>query len=270
MADAVPRERDRALRGMRVLVTRPRHQSDAIAALIEARGGTALRFPAIEILPARDPDRARAAMACLDDYSMVIFVSPNAVHHGLALREAGPVRARVAAVGESSAAALERAGIRSVLRPEGSASSEALLALPALARDAIAGSRVLIVRAEGGRPLLGCTLGKRGARVTYAEVYRRAKPQIDASAIAERGGAGGIDTVVATSVRGLDNLFEMLGGSGTDWLKRAGYVVISERLAAHARSLGVERPPVVAVRADDEALVEALIRWRALHADDTK
>lgn len=269
MVEALPGVRDRALAGLRVLVTRPRHQSEALAALIEARGGTALRFPAIEILAARDEEAASAAMADLDSYSMLVFVSPNAVSHGLALAAALPARARVAAVGESSAAALEQAGIAPVLRPAGDASSEALLALPELAEDAIDGARVLIVRGEGGRELLGCTLSKRGARVTYAEVYRRAKPAADASDVAERGRAGGIDAVVATSVRGLDNLFEMLHEGGTDWLTRVGYVVISERLAAHARSLGAEIPPVVAARADDEALVDALIRWRALHGGGT-
>ncbi len=57
MSDAAAGVRDRALAGLRVLVTRPQHQSDALAALIEARGGTALRFPVIEILAARDEDQ---------------------------------------------------------------------------------------------------------------------------------------------------------------------------------------------------------------------
>jgi uroporphyrinogen-III synthase len=268
MADAAPRDTSPRLAGMRVLVTRPRRQSAALAALIEAHGGTAIRFPVIEILPVRDPQAARAAMAALDDFSLVIFMSPNAVEQGLALVKGVPRRARIAAVGEGSAAALGQAGMRNVLRPADGASSEALLALPELGADEVAGSRVLIVRGEGGRQLLGGTLSKRGARVTYAEVYRRARPEGDAGGVAERGRTGGIDAIVVTSVQGLENLFEMLGGGDAEWLERAGYVVISERLATRARAMGVRGEPVVAARADDEALVEALMRWRAGHADD--
>jgi uroporphyrinogen-III synthase len=173
-----------------VLVTRPQHQSAPLASLIESQGGIAIRFPAIEILAPRDPDAARALMGGLDDFALVIFISPNAVREGLALAKRRPRRARVAAVGEGSAVALERAGFEHVLRPAEGASSEALLALPELDRDTLAGSRVLIVRGEGGRGLLGCTLSQRGARVTYAEVYRRARPRLDAAGVVEQGRAG--------------------------------------------------------------------------------
>jgi uroporphyrinogen-III synthase len=270
MADAARGDAAPRLAGLRVLVTRPRDQVAALAALIEAQGGTAIRFPVIEILPARDARAARAAMARLDEFSLVIFISPNAVRHGLALVDSMPVRARIAAVGESSAAALEEAGLQAVLRPADGASSEALLALPELGGASVAGCRILIVRGEGGRQVLGCTLSKRGARVTYAEVYRRARPDVDAGGVVERGRAGGIDAIVVTSVQGLENLFDMLGEGGTGWLERAGYVVIGERLRARARDLGVKEEPVVATRADDEALVEALIRWREAHVDAGK
>lgn len=267
MAESAARDMSGRLDGLRVLVTRPRHQSATLAALIESRGGTAIRFPAIEILPARDPDRARALMAGLDEFSLVIFISPNAVRQGLALAGVVPRRARVAAVGEGSAAALAQAGIENVLRPSGAASSEALLALPELAPERLEGSRVLIVRGEGGRELLGRVLGERGARVAYAEVYRRARPEIDAGNIIRQGRAGAIDTVVVTSVKGLENLFEMLEDSDAVWLERCGFVVASDRIASRARELGVREPPVVAAGADDEALVEALVRWRTAHPE---
>ena len=264
------REPTPALAGLRVLVTRPRHQSVDLEARIEALGGTAIAFPVIDILPVRDSRAARDIMSKLDEFSLVIFVSPNAVEQALALVDSAPLEARVAAVGESSAAALERAGFHPVLRPSRGASSEALLALPELSAGAIAGTRVLIVRGEGGRQLLGCTLSKRGARVTYAEVYRRAKPDVDAHGIVAQGQDAGIDVIVVTSVQGLDNLFEMLGEGGRGWLERAGYVVISERVAAHAHELGVRDEPMVAARADDDAFIDALIEWRAARLHDRK
>ncbi len=268
MVDAAAR--DCALAGLRVLVTRPRRQSAGLVALIEKHGGTAIRFPVIEILPTRG---SRAALASLDDYALVIFVSPNAVEHGLALMDTARAlesRALIAAVGESTAAALEQAGFDAVLRPAQGSSSEALLALPEFDGKAIAGSRILVVRGEGGRQLLGDTLSKRGARVTYAEAYRRALPAVNGGGLADRGKNGGIDTIVITSVEGFENLFTMLGKGSAVWLKEAGYVVISERLAVHARALGIKNQAVIAARADDEALLEALVRWRAAHSDDGK
>lgn len=270
MAEARPALR--SLAGLRVLVTRPRHQSDGLVSLIEARGGVAIRFPVIEIVPARDPEAirsAREALTALGDDGVAIFVSPNAVEHGLALA-GGPAnfRGRIVAVGESTAAALEAAGFRSVLRPSEGASSEALLALPELAAKALAGCRIVIVRGEGGRPLLGDTLSRRGARVAYAQVYRRERPPGGASEVAEvaeLGAAGGIDAVVVTSVEGFDNLFDLIGEARGSWLREAGYVVVSQRLAEHARSLGISQAPLVAAGADDDALLEALARWRGLH-----
>lgn len=253
------------LAGLRVLVTRPRHQSDGIVSLIETGGGAAIRFPVIEILPARDPRAARAVLSNLEDADLIIFVSLNAVTHGLALMGTAPLRGRVAAVGESTAAALEAAGFGPVLRPDEGASSEALLALPELGAKSVAGTRIVIVRGEGGRPVLGDTLSKRGARVAYAEVYRRARPSDDAGELARLGAAGGIDVVVITSVEGFDNLFALLGETAAGWLRRVGYVVASERLAGRGQELGIEERPLVAAGADDEALLDALVAWRAAH-----
>ena len=277
MVDAAARGSGGALAGLRVLVTRPRHQSAGLVALIEKCGGTAIRFPVIEILPVHEPRTARLILASLDDFDWVIFVSPNAVEHGLALMDiqrARQTRARLAAVGASTAAALEQAGFACVLRPAASASSEALLALPELQGDAVAGSRILIVRGEGGRPLLGDTLSKRGARVQYAEVYRRGRPALDDDGLAkcgiDGGSDGGIDTIVITSLQGLENLFALLGDGAHGWLRQAGYVVVSERLAAHVHALGIVHQSVIAAGAGDEALIEALIRWRATYPGNGK
>ncbi len=267
-----PGSRGDALDGLRVLVTRPRHQSAGLARLIEAHGAAALLFPVIEIVPAPDPQAAQALLRSADEFALVIFVSPNAVTHGLALLNPAAAdfgRARLVAVGESSALALRQAGFDGVLCPARGASSEALLALPEFAATELAGKRVLIVRGEGGLALLGDTLSKRGARVTYAEVYRRALPKSNAvgRGLAERGAHGGIDTIVVTSAQGLDNLFTLLGEQARPWLKEAGYVVASDRLADHADALGIMERPVVAAGADDDALLAALIRWREAHSD---
>ena len=50
-----------SLAGVGVLVTRPRHQADELAAAIEAEGGQPVLFPALEILARPDADVARDA-----------------------------------------------------------------------------------------------------------------------------------------------------------------------------------------------------------------
>jgi uroporphyrinogen-III synthase len=54
--------------------------------------------------------------------------------------------------------------------------SESVLALPAFQAPAVAGRRVLILRGDGGRDLLGDTLRARGAEVEYLTCYHRNGP----------------------------------------------------------------------------------------------
>ncbi len=253
---AIAQER---LTGLTVLVTRPVHQADRLCALIETEGGTALRFPTLAIRPPTDPAAAAARLARLADYDLAIFTSANAVDQALALLPAGlpsgPLRA---AVGKATADALARRGWPAELVPT-VFNSEALLELPALRQ--VAERRALIVRGEGGRPLLGDMLKARGARVDFAEVYRRGRPDTNPGELRERGARGEIHAVIVTSNETLRNLFEILGEPGQQWLPHTPLVVISGRTRDLARELGFQRP-IMARKASDEAIVQALLRWR--------
>ena len=71
------------LQGKRILVTRPAEQADGLAARIAAQGGQAVRFPLIGILPLEDGRELDELAARLDAFTLALFVSPNAVAHGL-------------------------------------------------------------------------------------------------------------------------------------------------------------------------------------------
>lgn len=221
----------RALAGRRILVTRPLELAQGLAALIREAGGEALVYPALEIRDVADPAAARALIARLDEFDLAVFVSPTAV--GKALELAGgapwPAALRVAAIGAGTRRALEAQGFREVIAPAGREDSEALLALPALARV----RRVAIFRGEGGRELLGEALAARGAQVEYAECYRRARP---AAAPAPEGR---LDAVCVSSGEVLRNLVEMLG---RERMARAPLVVPNARVAGIARALGLREP----------------------------
>lgn len=246
-----------ALEGLGVLVTRPANQAEGLCRLIESAGGRPLRFPALEILGPAHPEQAKALLARPCDW--LLFVSANAVEFALQLFRGLPTGARVGAVGQATASALAAAGHPVDLVPEGSFDSEALLASEAMNR--VAGQRILIVRGEGGRALLGDTLAERGATVAYAEVYRRTCPDIDPAPLLARWDRD-VQSVVATSGEILDNLLAMLGDAGRERLLRTPLVVVSPRVAEQAAQLGFSRI-AVAARAQDEAIVAALCRLRA-------
>jgi uroporphyrinogen-III synthase len=230
------------LTGKRILVTRPRELAQGLAALVAGAGGEPVLYPAIEIAEPTAPSAARALLARAGEFDLVVFVSPSAVRCAAALRAAPwPAGLRTAAVGEGTRRALEDAGLREVLAPRGRADSEALLALRELER--LHGARVLIVRGEGGRELLGEALGARGARVEHAVCYRRVRPVAPAP-------AGALDGACASSAEALENLVALLG---VERLREVPLFVAHERVARRARELGIERP-VLAGPADAQML----------------
>jgi len=257
------------LEGIGVLVTRPADQAGGLCALLEAEGANVVRFPVIEMRAPRDEAALRALLARLDEFDMAVFISTNAVNRGLppVLAQGGlPAHLKVAAVGRRTAEELEKFGRPADILPERQFNSEALLALPEM--QDVAGSRVIIFRGEGGRELLGDTLTARGAEVQYAEVYRRAKPEVDAHALLGHWERGEIDIIIVTSNEGLENLVEMAGAAWRRWLFGTPLLVMSERTAQLAQWLGFTRAAVVAAQASDAGLVSALQAWCAGRSGD--
>ena len=235
--------------GRGVLVTRPARMAAALAERIERAGGRAIVFPAIAIEALPRP----AVLDRLADFALAIFVSPTAVECALAAAPSWPRSEPVAAVGDGTRRALERAGFGHVVAPREGADSEALLALPELAR--FDGQRVLIVRGAGGRDLLASALAARGCPVELAECYRRVKPSADSRPLLEAWDAGRVDAVTVFSREALDNLVPLVGEPR---LRAIPLFVAHERIAAHARRRGLQ--PIVA-GAGDDAMLERLVAY---------
>jgi uroporphyrinogen-III synthase len=225
------------LAGLGVLITRPAAQAAGMRERIAEMGGVPVLFPTLAILPPRDTEALARHLADLAKRDLAIFVSPTSVEHGLAAIPAWPAGLRAAAVGQGTAAALRAAGIANVLAPTDGGDSEHLLALPELA--AMNGRRVLIFRGEGGRELLADTLKARGARVDYAECYRRGLPETDPTPLLALWRRGGIQAVTVLSSEGLDNLFTLLGADNADLIRATPLFAPHPRIAHHARGLGV-------------------------------
>ena len=196
---------DASLAGISVLVTRPEHQSSELVAAVEAAGGNGVLFPVIEIQP-RGQEAIEAEAAALPEPDITVFISSNAVRHGLTW--AGGA---IAAVGPATAAALDHGGRTVDIRPAQGYDSESLLGEPAF--NDIADKSVRIVRGIGGRELLADTLRSRGATVDYLEVYARGLPQHPPATIerlARQFANGEIQVVTIMSVETLRNLIALL------------------------------------------------------------
>ena len=243
-------------------MTRPREHAAALAALVEAAGGRALVYPAIEIEDPADPASALRVIGNLEQFDLAVFVSPAAVRKSFELikkaRAKWPGSLRAAAVGQGSRDELDRHGVRGALAPDSGADSESLLALPEMA--GVAGKRIVIFRGEGGRELLGETFAARGAKVEYAVCYRRVRPRIDVRPLLAAWAKGEVHAVTVSSSTGLANLQAMLGEPGRGVLAGTPVFVPHPRVAEEARRLGAGAPVVVAGPADAE-MMERLVAY---------
>lgn len=243
-----------SLHGRAILVTRPADQASALAGAIEQRGGSAVLMPTIEIRPRALSAEGAAVLADLAQCDFALFISANAVTHGLRHVTAWPAALPALAVGQATARALERHGITQVIMPDDGADSEALLRLPALSK--VRGRRIVIFRGAGGRELLANTLRQRGARVDYVETYERLAPMTDPAPVVRLCENDALHAICVSSAQGIENLFAMAGEHGAACLRRLPLFVPHPRLALHARSIGVHQ--VIVCAPGDEAMVAAL------------
>ena len=254
---------DLPLAGLKVVVTRPRDQALQLAQKIEQAGGVPLLFPLLDITAAHDTDTLNEQIARLGQFDLAIFISPNAVHYGIAaIRAAGdiPPKLKIATVGQGSAKALRESGIVNVIAPAERFDSEGLLALPELQN--VSGWRVMILRGDGGRELLGDTLRERGATVEYAACYQRSKLQQDKGVLLDAGP----DAISVTSSEALGYLWQMLNENDRAVLRNTPLFVPHARIAMLAHEQGWSHVQVTA--SGDDGMLSGLITWAHQRASD--
>jgi uroporphyrinogen-III synthase len=245
---------DAPLEGVGVLVTRPEAQAGDLVAAIEAAGGHGIVFPVIEIAP-RSPQEIEADLARQANPDIVIFVSRNAVEHGLAWAGDGVV----AAVGPATAAAIEAAARVVDIRPASGFDSESLLEEPAL-KD-VRGKTIRIIRGNGGRELLATTLRARGATVDYLEVYARRLPEHAESDVEDVTGkleSREIAAVVVMSVESLRNLLALLPKSSHGAFAETRLVTPAARVIKEIRDRLPGCPAALADGPGADAIVRAI------------
>jgi uroporphyrinogen-III synthase len=250
-----------SLSGRRVAVTRPRGDEDALSARLVELGAELLEAPAISIAPPASFEGLDRALDSLEGTAWIVFASVNAVERTVAraARRAVPAaalgRPRLAAIGAATAARLAR-----LLRPPDLLPPEARgEALAAALAPAVRGLRVLVPRAEEGRPELVEGLERAGAEVVSPVAYRTEAASAESLApLAAALGAGAIDAVTFASPSAVRAVVTALGPAAR-LLPRAVLAAIGPTTAAELRAHGLPvtvQPP----RSSGAALADELAR----------
>lgn len=222
-----------------------------------------MEFPVLEINPLPASPRLRSLLTGLDRGDWAVFISANAVVHGLDLVDetgADLSGLRVASLGGATSRALEARGVPVDLECPAPVGSETLLSTAEM--QAVENKTIFIFKGQGGRDLLENVLGGRGAHVESVECYVRGRPRADRRVLRAAEAEGPIDAAIASSVDALGNLVLMIREVGCDHLLRTTLVVAGERQRAHAEHSGWAGPIVAAKDASDDAFLHSLGQLR--------
>ena len=244
------------------LVTRPQHQNKTLIELLDQAGWTPIAFPSIEIVETPDSAALQALPRLIRQYDIALFVSRNAVDFTFRhiTPDDLPPALQLGVIGKGSWQALQQQGVASSIIPADSFNSEGLLASQALQQ--VAGKRILILRGQQGRNLLGDSLRERAATVDYLEVYRRVVPQYPANHLEQLTQANFPQLAIFTSAEGLRNTLQIVSREMAERLRGIAWLLISERMRETALNLGHNADTIIAVSASDEGIVEAIKRWQ--------
>lgn len=247
--------------GRRVLITRPTHQSDAVARAVRELGAEPIALPVIRIVDPPDLKPLQQAIAALHRYQWVLFTSANGVERFFQqLRQQGrDARALggclIGAIGPKTAAALEPRGVQPDLIADefvGEALAERVIETGPPA------ARVLIPRAMHARMEMIELLSRAGCDVEVVPTYQTLPLEAArASELQELFRAGEIDTVLWTSSSTVTATVQALGDRASELLSAACVASIGPITTARAQQLGV-RVDVTAKSYTVEGLLEAL------------
>lgn len=236
---------DTPLAALHVLVTRPTPQQEELVAAILAAQGQVLHLPLIEIRPLESRNTPAALIESiqnLNQFDILVFVSSNAVRHGVHLIEQYwprfPEGIKLVAIGPGTARELTVALGQNVIHAEAGTTSEDLLQLPVFAD--VKGKRIGIVRGRGGRELLAQTLRDRSAEVEYIEVYTRQLVSYTTQDFIRQLLQHQVNVLTVSSGESLQYLAELLGDNKGQ-MSLLPLLVPSQRVAEQASSLGFAR-----------------------------
>jgi len=250
---------ERPLAGRHIAITRPPEQAPELAALLECAGARVTLLSSIAIAPLDDTAALDDALRRMSAFDWIVLTSVNGVAAvsarlaALGLDWAGRGQARVAVIGPATARALEAQGVTPDLIPDEYVAEGILEGL-----GAVAGTRVLLLRADIARRSLAEGLRARGATVEEVTAYRTVERPVETHTLRALLEADRPDAITFTSsstVRGLLKSIPTGGADPHDALAGIALACIGPITAGTLREHGLE-PVLVA----DEYTVPGLMR----------
>ena len=200
------------LQGKRVLVTRAVEQAEREMETLREVGAIPFHFPLIEIQkPSDDYASLDEALSHLHTYTWIVFTSVNAVEVFFSrLRGRGvPESIRIAAVGPSTAVAIEERNVRVSLIPFRHHAEGLLTELLTFVKK---DERVLFPRACDGRGTIVEGLRAQGIEVDLVEAYRTVLPaSADGEELKKLIAREKIDTIIFASPSAVEHFVRLLG-----------------------------------------------------------
>jgi uroporphyrinogen-III synthase len=249
------------LRERSVLVTRPAHQADELADLLEAAGARVLRIPLIEILPPERWDACDEAIANISRYDAIALTSANAASSFLSrAAERGRINAAwdaipVYVVGSKTGRAVEKYGLRCIAAPD---ADDAAGLADYLVKQHGGGTRFLFPKGNLTRTTLIDALTNAGLAIDAVDVYRTvAAETLSPLDSALFHGERPVDVVTLFSPSGVDAFFD---AAGVDMHGDCVFAAIGQTTAEAARRRGAALV-IVADAPTSEALVGAIVRF---------
>ena len=119
-------------KSLRVLVTRPEHQSEGLSSALENFGAEVVRFPTLNIIPVQDNKNIKETGKSINEYDILIFISANAVLNVKTYWDLSRIQSTIIAMGTATQRALEENGAQACVLPDSPFTSESLLKMPEL------------------------------------------------------------------------------------------------------------------------------------------
>ncbi len=249
----------------RVLVAASPQTAAKLSAGLESWGAKLVRFQATEIRRIRDAAAMARVLAALGKYRWIVFTSSYGVRffmellaeEGLSGKELE--RASICTVGPATAEAARGRGLRVDLVPEEYVAEGVLNALSqrAGASGTLAGCRILLPRAKGGRDIIRRELAAAGALVDVLPCYETLQAQTDPGVIQDL-----LDNppnlLVFTSSSNVSSFVSILGReNGKRALKEAVVAVLGPVTAQTVADFG-KRPEILPRENTVESLLQAI------------
>ena len=246
---------------MKVLITRPRAQSESFASALRAAGFESIYFPVIEIRPIENNTELDKAIKNIEKYDWVVFTSVNAVPPTVSPHflqkwgecPEGTRGVKVAAIGPKTADALRKHNIEPDFIPDEYVAEAILSGLGDLKNK-----WVLLPRAEIARKDLPEAILKAGGIAHEIVVYQTLPAEVDADGLSAL--KSGVDVVTFTSASTVENFIAVMRQNKLDPLNLPNnplFACIGPITEQAAREEGLVNL-VVAKEYTTEGLIEAI------------